>query len=46
MSCNDKEASLPPNIDHLVFTAPTLEQGMDRIESLLGVRPVIGGRHP
>ena len=33
-------------IDHLIYTAPTLEEGMDRIEHLLGVRPVPGGRHP
>jgi hypothetical protein len=33
-------------VDHLVFTAPTLEQGLDKIEELLGVRPVPGGRHP
>jgi hypothetical protein len=38
--------SLPPGIDHLVFGAPHLEEGMDHIERLLGVRPVHGGRHP
>jgi len=38
--------TLPINIDHLVYTAPSLEQGMNEIESLLGVRPVPGGRHP
>lgn len=37
---------LPKNLDHLVYTAPSLEQGMDEIESLLGVNPVRGGRHP
>lgn len=37
---------LAPGIDHLIFTAPTLEQGMDEIEKRLGVRPVPGGRHP
>ena len=36
---------MKPNIDHLVYTSPTLNEGMDRIEQLLGVRPVIGGRH-
>ncbi|MCH2160559.1 MAG: VOC family protein [Phycisphaerales bacterium] len=33
-------------IDHLVFTAPSLEEGMSRIEEELGVRPVKGGQHP
>ena len=33
-------------IDHLVYGCATLEQGMDEIEQLLGVRPVRGGRHP
>lgn len=34
-----------PNIDHLIFAAPTLEEGMDKIENLLGIRPIIGGQH-
>ena len=33
-------------IDHLVYASPILEQGMEEIESLTGVKPVIGGRHP
>jgi hypothetical protein len=33
-------------IDHLVYASPTLEQGMEEIESLTGVKPVIGGKHP
>jgi len=33
------------NIDHLIFAAPTLESGMDAIEKLLGIRPVVGGQH-
>jgi len=33
------------NIDHLIFTTATLEEGMDHIEAQLGMRPVIGGRH-
>lgn len=33
------------NIDHLVYTSPDLKTGMDKIEALLGVRPIIGGRH-
>ena len=33
-------------IDHLLYGAPDLDEGMDRIERLLGARPVPGGRHP
>ena len=33
-------------IDHLVYTSVNLEQGVDEIEELLGVRPVYGGQHP
>ncbi len=33
------------SIDHLIFTASSLEQGMDTVEKLLGIRPVPGGRH-
>ena len=33
-------------LDHILYSAPTLAEGMDDIERLLGVRPVIGGRHP
>jgi hypothetical protein len=33
-------------LDHLVYAAPSLEEGCDSIENLLGVRPVPGGRHP
>lgn len=33
-------------IDHILYGTPDLELGMDRIERLLGVRPVPGGRHP
>ena len=36
----------PNQLDHLVFTAPDLQAGMDSIEALLGTRPVIGGQHP
>ena len=34
-----------PKIDHLIFAAPTLESGMDEIEKLLGIRPIVGGQH-
>jgi hypothetical protein len=33
-------------VDHLVYAVPDLEEGIDRIEQLTGVRAVIGGRHP
>ena len=38
--------SLLEKIDHLIFVVPDLEDGRDKFEKLLGVRPVIGGRHP
>jgi len=37
---------LPPNVDHIIYTTPRLEAGMDEMERVLGVRPVAGGRHP
>lgn len=33
-------------IDHILYGTPDLALGMDRVEELLGVRPVPGGRHP
>ena len=38
--------SLLEKIDHLIFVVPDLEEGRDKFEQLLGVRPIIGGRHP
>ena len=32
-------------LDHLVLAAATLEEGEDRVEALLGVRPRRGGKH-
>lgn len=32
-------------VDHLVYATPDLEQGIDAIEELLGVRPAAGGKH-
>jgi hypothetical protein len=37
---------LGDGVDHLVYAAPRLEDGLEEIEGLLGVRPVLGGRHP
>lgn len=34
------------SVDHLVYAAPSLDLGMDRIEAMLGQRPTLGGRHP
>ncbi len=37
---------MPGNpVDHLLYACSDLERGRDEIEALLGVRPVIGGRH-
>ena len=33
-------------IDHIIYTASSLEEGMDQIEALLGFRPIVGGQHP
>lgn len=38
-------SAMTTRIDHLVFAAPTLEEGCDHIEKLLGSRPLPGGRH-
>ena len=35
----------PSHIDHLVFTAPSLEVGVNYVEAQLGVRPQPGGQH-
>ena len=33
-------------VDHLVYTTPDLQVGIDAIEELLGIRATPGGRHP
>ena len=38
--------NLMSRVDHLVYASPNLEEGIDRIESLLGVRATPGGSHP
>jgi len=35
-----------PHVDHLVYAVPDLELGIARVESLIGIRAVQGGRHP
>ena len=37
---------MPLKIDHIIYIAPDLEAACDRIEALLGIRPVFGGQHP
>ena len=39
-------ATAKPAIDHILYGTSDLAAGMDRIEQLLGVRPIPGGRHP
>jgi len=33
-------------IDHIVYAVRDLEEGINNIESLFGIRPVYGGKHP
>ena len=33
-------------VDHLVYATPDLEEGIDAVEKLTGVRAAIGGSHP
>lgn len=37
---------LPDGVDHILYGTPDLEQGMQEVEDLLGVKPIVGGRHP
>ncbi len=37
---------MPQHIDHLVYTAPSLEEGITQIESIFGITPIVGGQHP
>jgi len=37
--------TVPRGVDHLIYAVPDLDAGMDRVQSLLGVRPLVGGRH-
>jgi hypothetical protein len=40
------ESSLTERVDHLVYAAPDLAAGIEKVEKLLGVRAVPGGQHP
>lgn len=42
----DSAAAQACGIDHLVMIFTRLEDGMDAIERLTGVRPAYGGHHP
>jgi hypothetical protein len=42
----DKPQAVLERVDHLVYAVPRLEDGIDRLDKLLGVRAVPGGRHP
>lgn len=33
-------------VDHLIYAAPDLSSGIERIEAALGIRPGRGGQHP
>ncbi|MEM8497598.1 MAG: VOC family protein [Pseudomonadota bacterium] len=33
-------------VDHLIFATPDLQEGIDYLQDLLGLRAVIGGAHP
>ena len=34
-----------PYVDHIIYAGPDLNQAMDEIEALLGIRPIFGGQH-
>lgn len=42
----EKPQAVLERVDHLVYAVPRLEDGIDQLEKLLGVRAVPGGRHP
>lgn len=33
------------NLDHLIYAVPDLHKGMEEIENLFGIKPIIGGQH-
>ena len=42
----DAQEGLLAKVDHLVYAAPDLQAGIERIEQLCGVRATPGGQHP
>jgi hypothetical protein len=48
-SVSDAESDPAPllsRVDHLVYAVPDLDRGVAKIEGLLGVKAIAGGRHP
>jgi hypothetical protein len=41
-----QSSALLSRVDHIVYGAPTLSAGIERLERLLGVRATPGGQHP
>lgn len=41
-----ESSAVPGGVDHLIYAAPSLEEGVSRIERLLDMRAIPGGRHP
>lgn len=39
-------SALAGRVDHLVYATPDLDRGIKEIEDKLGVRAILGGRHP
>jgi hypothetical protein len=37
--------AVPNGVDHLIYIVPDLEEGMETVQDMFGVRPVVGGRH-
>ncbi|MFK7732260.1 MAG: VOC family protein [Pseudomonadales bacterium] len=37
---------MPSPVDHLIFATPQLQEGVDYLQSLLGLRAISGGAHP
>ncbi|MFL5269824.1 MAG: VOC family protein [Stellaceae bacterium] len=46
MSARMEPTLLALRVDHLVYVTPDLNQGIDEIESLTGIRASPGGPHP
>lgn len=45
MSGPERPQPPPRGVDHLIRVVPDLATGMEEIEGMLGVRPMLGGRH-
>ena len=38
-------SAVPDGVDHLIYIVPDLEAGIETVHDMLGVQPVVGGRH-